>query len=51
MVLNSTGSYASQDMLATWSDPFVEAFQGSEDAGLVELSVVESQVRGLQFDT
>jgi hypothetical protein len=34
-----------QDMLATWSDPFVEAFRDNSNAGLVELSVVESQVR------
>jgi hypothetical protein len=31
-------------MLATWSNPFVEAFRNNGDAGLVELSVVESQV-------
>lgn len=37
----------SEDMLASWSDPFAEAFQERGDAGLVELSVVESQVMAL----
>lgn len=42
--MHSCWSATPQDMLATWSDPFVEAFRDNGDAGLVELSVVESQV-------
>ncbi len=34
-----------QDMLATWSDPFVERFHDTDSASLAELSVVESRVR------
>lgn len=38
---------AGQEMLASWSDPFVKHFDGSSSGGgvrLVELSIVESRV-------
>lgn len=34
-----------QEMLATWSDPFVERFHDTDSVSLAELSVVESRVR------
>ena len=36
---------AAQEMLASWSDPFIARFQDCGAAALVELSVIESRVR------
>ncbi len=36
--------HATQEMLASWSNPFVQKFHACSAATLVELSVVESKV-------